>query len=459
MQVSHFRTAVIVCMVVAGCAEQSSQTIPFAQRDALMDPATCEQCHPQHFREWSGSMHAYASKDPVFLAMNERGQRESNGELGDFCVQCHAPMALRTGATTDGLNLAEVPDALQGVTCYFCHTVTAVDGTHNNPLVLAMEESPTPNSPEPMLGGLASPNENAFHNSQYSPLLDRTNAQSADLCGSCHDIVTPTGVHIERTYHEWKNSLFGKEELGQVLTCGQCHMPSADGLSSTSPGGQVRRLHGHAMAGVDIALTEFPERDSQRAAVQGNLDNVLLPRICVTQHEHGATVTLSVENIAAGHSWPSGAAADRRAWVEFAFYAGQELVLAAGQIAEGEPLLEREDPLLWRLGDRALNDANEEVHLFWQASSIETNLLEAPTNNSPFGHGSRQTHVTREYETDTPVDTVTMQVNIRPIGLDIVDALIDSEDLDPALRDAIPTFTLRSTVIQWSPDQGTCVPY
>ena len=42
-------------------------------------------------------MHAYAAEDPVFLAMNQRGQRETNGELGDFCVQCHAPVAVHVG--------------------------------------------------------------------------------------------------------------------------------------------------------------------------------------------------------------------------------------------------------------------------------------------------------------------------------------------------------------------------
>ena len=51
-------------------------------------------------------MHAYAAEDPVFLAMNQRLQRETGGALGDFCVRCHAPMAVREGATRDGLDLA-----------------------------------------------------------------------------------------------------------------------------------------------------------------------------------------------------------------------------------------------------------------------------------------------------------------------------------------------------------------
>ena len=54
-------------------------------------------------------MHAYAADDPVFVAMNQRGQRETAGALGDFCVKCHAPVAVHDGLTTDGLNLATLP--------------------------------------------------------------------------------------------------------------------------------------------------------------------------------------------------------------------------------------------------------------------------------------------------------------------------------------------------------------
>ena len=39
----------------------------------------------------------------------------------------------------NGLNLDELPDAVRGVTCYACHNVQEVAGSHNNPLVLAMD--------------------------------------------------------------------------------------------------------------------------------------------------------------------------------------------------------------------------------------------------------------------------------------------------------------------------------
>src|SRR5580704_15773848 len=78
-------------------------------------------------------MHAYASKDPVFLAMNARGQRETGGALGTFCVQCHAPMAVRDGMTTDGLNLSSLPAVYQqGVSCFFCHSIESVGSAHGD---------------------------------------------------------------------------------------------------------------------------------------------------------------------------------------------------------------------------------------------------------------------------------------------------------------------------------------
>src|SRR5258705_940239 len=154
-----------------------------------MDPRRCMTCHGAHYTQWSGSMHAYAADDPVFRAMNARGQRETDGGLGTFCVNCHAPMAVRTGATRDGLNLAELPAHLRGVTCFYCHSVDAVQGTHDNPLHLADDLV--------MRGGIADPFATSAHKAAYSPLHDRQRPESSTLCGSCHDIVNGNGTQIE----------------------------------------------------------------------------------------------------------------------------------------------------------------------------------------------------------------------------------------------------------------------
>ena len=54
---------------------------------------------------------------------------------------------------------------------------------------------------------------------------------------------------------------------------------------------------------------------------------------------------------------------------------------------------------------------------------------------------------------------MTMRVRIRAVNLDLIDDLVASGDLDPSYRDKIPTFTLRFTDIEWTPDLGkTCIP-
>ena len=111
----------LLSSLLVACGNDSADSASkFAfTRAELLDPQSCSACHSEQYRDWSGSMHAYASDDPLFLAMNQRGQREA--QLADFCVKCHAPMATREGQTSDGLNLPSLPTPLKGVTCFFCH--------------------------------------------------------------------------------------------------------------------------------------------------------------------------------------------------------------------------------------------------------------------------------------------------------------------------------------------------
>ncbi|MEX1362907.1 MAG: multiheme c-type cytochrome, partial [Nannocystaceae bacterium] len=286
LQVQRQVAALLTALAATSCEEPKPATL--SVDDRILDPATCEECHPNHYREWLGSMHAYAAEDPVFLAMNERGQRETNGELGDFCVRCHAPMALELGLTTDGLNMAEVPQHLRGVTCYFCHTTESVEGTHNNPLVLSGTRT--------MLGAISDPVESDAHASAYSAFLDSSTLESSQMCGSCHDVVTPAGIHLERTYAEWQESFFsdvdpltgGPAVFG--LSCGSCHMgPPTDGPIADAPGVRAdRRRHAHGMPAVDVALHDWPSaelgpqlRAEQLEGIEFQRKSALCASVCV----------------------------------------------------------------------------------------------------------------------------------------------------------------------------------
>ncbi|MEE2828635.1 MAG: cytochrome c family protein [Myxococcota bacterium] len=417
--------------------------------EELLDPVACADCHAEHYEQWSGSMHAYAADDPVFVAMNERGQRETGGELGSFCVECHAPMAVRTGATEDGLNLAELDPKLRGVTCAFCHRIDSIEDDHNARMTLGPEAT--------MRGGIADPVRTRAHASVYSPLHDRHQRDSAALCGSCHDVVTPAGVHLERTFVEWQESVFGHEGVSQ-LTCGNCHMRGFDGPAFDDPSAPIRRVHDHDMPGVDIALDAFPERDEQLEAVQGALDTTLLAELCVVPDQGLFRIDVTLENVNAGHGWPSGATQDRRAWVELIATAGDNVLLSSGEVLDGEPITELVDPNLWLMRDRMTNADGEEVHMFWEAAATEGEQLPASVTNDPtdplFVHWVR-----KSYAVVGPApDRVTMRVRIRPMGFEVLQSLVDSDDLDPGVLDAMPTFDLASTVLEWNGELGTCVP-
>ena len=281
-------------------------------REKLMDPTTCKQCHAEHYTEWSGSMHAYASIDPVFRAMNARGQRETGGQLGDFCVNCHAPLAVQQKATTNGLNLDSVPAELQGVTCYFCHQVTDVQNTHNNPLILANDTT--------MRGGITNPVKNPAHLGAYSVLHDSNQvADSSKMCGACHDIVVP--AHFFRvprrrtsrsseTYSEWTGvdlqQLEVADDADAGASCSNCHMATDfDVPVAVAPGLSVPARpfrHHHEFPGVDVALTDFPanepQNDVQRAEVQGFLDQALVVELCVGT-KIGGTILVGIDNVLA----------------------------------------------------------------------------------------------------------------------------------------------------------------
>jgi len=432
---------------IVSCTEDSEALT----REELLVPSTCAECHPDHYREWSSSMHAYATEDPVFQALNARGQRETDGELGDYCVRCHAPMAVREGLTTDGSNLDELPSHLRGVPCFFCHSVLDVEDFHDAQFVLADDGV--------LRGSLQEPQQTPAHASVFSPFQDRTRIQSADLCGSCHCVESPDHtVQLERTYREWYDTLYADQTYGRQQTCGMCHMQGRDGFAADVDGVSEVRVHSHLFPGVDVAVTDFPDRDVQLAAVQRALDTTVWSdlRVCVTPTE--TVIELTLENVAAGHSFPSGSAHDRRVWVELVARGGDEVRFETGVLAEDEPVPPWDDPDLWRLGNRFLDADGEEVIGMWEARATDARVLSGPAAATPVEPGWVETHFTRTWRlSDLDIDEVSARVLMRPIGLEILDELIASGDLDPSRLEATRTFDLAGAAQTWSLElDGDC---
>ena len=441
----------VVVMLVAACQAQNDER-PALTRQELLNPESCKDCHPKHYREWSASMHAYAGKDPVFIAMNKRGQQETGGALREFCVNCHAPMAVRENAVTDFSDLSNVPEHLQGVTCYFCHNAVGVGPEHSNANVMIAND-------DIMRGALKQPLEPSTHRVQYSEYHDgrRVGLEASRLCGACHDIKTPMGVRLERTLEEYETSIFAQADPLAFQSCHDCHMgadnhkqPAA--TSTGRPGENVtaRALHEHLWAAVDVPLTPTPHAEAARSAVARcelpgrsisyfNIEPVLGPTIQFS-------VTIETN---AGHNQPSGAAQDRRMWVEaIAYDAEGKEVERVGVIGDAEIEETPDKPHPFMLRDRLKDASGHETHMFWKAVSYESFLLPPSTSKTAAAGTHGRTAMLRLKTTTQPAK-LAVRVRMRPMGIDVLQDLVQSGHLAADVVKQMPTFTVLSKEAIW----------
>jgi len=435
----------------------------------LQDPSTCMECHPQHYTQWSGSMHAYASDDPVFIAMNKRGQRDTNGELGDFCLKCHAPMALELGlASGSNFEPETLPAAAKGVTCYFCHNVAEVSDIHNNPLVLANDQT--------MRGGVKDPASSPAHHSKYDEnMASKTNGSR--MCGACHDVTTTSmNVHLERTYAEWQETVFAIDDPQNFLplTCSGCHMfsstqPIAEG-PNVDVGTRKYGFHEHSFPAIDTALTPFPQMEEQKALVQRDLDPALkivglrplgsrepYGGICVDSDR----ISVRIDTFSVGHMFPSGAAQDRRTWLEvIAYDASDNVVFQSGVVPDGMDPEEINDPYVnctkgpmgcsgfW---DRTFKANGDPAHFFWEVATVDSKLLRPQItldqNDPAYDHST--TVVYGPFSTAN-VDRVEARLRIRPLPFVMLKDLVASGDLDPIILDRVPTLGSVGATSTWT---------
>jgi hypothetical protein len=323
-----------------------------------------------------------------------------------------------------------------------------------------------------MRGGLADPVTSPAHHARYDKLMD-SDVNQSEICGSCHDVVTPRGVELERTYKEWQTTFFSQPDPLHHLTCGACHMRSSSDVIADAPDLHVvlrkNGFHEHLWPGVDQALTAFPEAAAQTAAVQRDLDpavavigpsgfasNVQPGGICL---DPPGVLSVRMDSISIAHDWPSGAAQDRRAWLEVvAFDAAGKPLFTSGTLPDGSPLpqgMDPEqlaDPNLLGLWDRAFKDDGSPAHFFWDIARVDSKLLRPPVTldkNSPaFDHSTTvKFDVTAGF---SAIDRITARIRIRPLTYALLDDLVASGDLDAAVAGRLPTLDILGTQSTWT---------
>jgi hypothetical protein len=302
---ARYAAALALSSAALACTDHGANDA--APSHTLTGPETdCASCHPKHVQDWTISSHAYAIKDPVFDAMVRVGQRDTGGKLGNFCVQCHTPVGNQDGETpvvkdpaTGDFTQSFVGKSnrtTDGVSCLACHSISSISGAVNAEFTLTLNDT--------RRGPIFDPDSTAAHHTQFDDVFE-----NAKLCGTCHVVVNPNDVALERTYIEWVQSGFNGAK-----SCQDCHMPSSDGQAAV--GHRERTVHDHAFVGVDVSLLpeeDFPGYEEMRSRAETLLKSSVTFSASLDPTTRHLGVTI-VNN--AGHALPSGAVADRQMWVE-----------------------------------------------------------------------------------------------------------------------------------------------
>ncbi len=380
----------------------------------LSGPAECHSCHAGYFGDpnydndkhfmpyttWAGSMKAQATRDPLFWAALDVANNDVPG-VGDFCLKCHTPQGWFKGnvvkPASAGLPLVDGADGCElqgnhtainsatndysGVTCHFCHRIDQY-GPNGEPQIIEngnvwMDDDECLPGQGPCRKGpykyeAGSPVGQPPHEWSYSSFI-----QSAEFCGSCHDVSSPeidnNGVlsyaqlfwnnetltetslpmPIERTYTEWKLSLFadlifrdGSEmaDYGQIpvltegQTCQGCHMPQSTDMASracvfNAPGDRENNMRTHQFAGgntwvpqvikaiygdqlevVDQGIKEMLDLTTTYATNMLQLNSAAIDVELVSNDGNNLVVDVRVTNLT-GHKLPTGYPEGRRMWL------------------------------------------------------------------------------------------------------------------------------------------------
>ena len=268
-------------------AEAEAEVNAFAAHKALFaenrypSAATCRTCHPDHYREWSVSPHAYAQMSPVFNSMHATIVKQTAGSNGDFCIRCHNQVGMNMGEKIFMKNEDRHPTSREGISCIVCHRLENAYGKVSGRFNLVegdlLEPVYGPNGDAELKRVLSEPNK-------YRVVTDRDKAgrkihtgvkrffqlSESSFCGTCHDVTLMNGFRLEEAFSEFKNTPSAKR--GE--TCQDCHMGKKHGVNAgyaTAPAAVIgdeptkpRKRTNHMFIGPDYSIIHpgiFPHND------------------------------------------------------------------------------------------------------------------------------------------------------------------------------------------------------
>lgn len=297
-------------------------------------PETCRDCHPKQYKEWNGSVHSLAFKDPVYQGELNKAVKAAGHEISRQCEGCHSPAGMVTGEVkgpwTSGLSAV----ASSGVSCDMCHSISGV--THwqtpshepeNGSMILTPgidgKDEPVlikrgPFKPSAECGG-------GFHECAESSLHLR-----ADLCASCHQVFHyDKHFPLEATYREWKSGAYAQKEI----LCQDCHMVDIPTFKKVADSFYMpnRTEYQHHFNGANYLLYYLAAGAATKAGQKDEAAGLMkkyemaverlklaagIEVLPLYQSGRLAELKVTVRNLRAGHNLPTSLTNVRQMWLE-----------------------------------------------------------------------------------------------------------------------------------------------
>jgi nitrate/TMAO reductase-like tetraheme cytochrome c subunit len=227
-----------------------------AEADQLYPSArVCGECHPNQYRQWSLSSHAYANLSPMFNKFEQKINDLASGTINSFCVRCHASVGTALGEERDIAWWKRSAASREGITCVTCHRVGEAYGKTNAARRITPGGIHEPVfGPFDTTGGIKAisdakgyqllvshdqPDKDGWIRIHQAAIQSELIVQS-EFCVTCHQVQVHPGIKLETVWEEYRSSPAAKEGI----TCQQCHMSTNPGRPSGYAKGPAALVNG-----------------------------------------------------------------------------------------------------------------------------------------------------------------------------------------------------------------------
>ncbi len=324
------------CPMVPAEEKKITDTFPFfpsllntvdgkpVKPDAFESSEICMGCHPDIYKQWKGSMHSSSFIDPVFQALWKLGEQETKGFTRQLCGGCHSVAGVVSNDIVFKDGEFHASDIVkEGVQCDVCHTVkessfleTPTYEPQNASLIV---------DPGDVKRGPYKDSESQYHDTAYSELHTKS-----EFCANCHQVFHPvTNFHIERTYDEWKYSIYAQNDI----QCQDCHMMPIEKAVETAKtlkrpvnpgqpcitGPQRENMFTHEFVGGNFTVPALLGYKKHAAIAEQRLKSAAelnLQAPAAGTPGDMVTVAVKVTNVAAGHNLPTSLTEVRQMWLD-----------------------------------------------------------------------------------------------------------------------------------------------